>query len=110
MDIKFDDLPRAISQLLNEFEAIKDFISLEKPQTKSDNSHILSVKEAAKLLKLHPVTIYNKINDGSLPATKRGKHWYLFEDELLNYLKTGKIIDEKDNIKSIDMYLERRKK
>jgi excisionase family DNA binding protein len=110
MEIKFEDLPRAISQLLNEFEIIKNFLSQEKPKAKTENSDILSVKEAAKFLKLHPITIYNKINNGSLPATKRGKQWYLFEDELMNYLKTGKRFAQQENVKSIDMYLESRKK
>jgi excisionase family DNA binding protein len=34
---------------------------------------LLTVAEVAELLKLNPQTIYNKIRDGSLPATKVGR-------------------------------------
>ncbi len=42
---------------------------------KSDNTHVLTVKELSDYLKVHPSTIYRQLKRGNLPAFKVGSDW-----------------------------------
>jgi excisionase family DNA binding protein len=42
---------------------------------KTDNSHVLTVKELSDYLKVHPSTIYRQLKRGNLPAFKVGSDW-----------------------------------
>jgi len=43
----------------------------------------LSVLEAARLLGVHPNTIYNMIHDGRLFAVKKGRAWRIPRENVL---------------------------
>lgn len=51
---------------------------------------LLTVQEAADLLKLTVPTIYSKVSRGELPVMKRSKRLYFSRQELMDYLKTGR--------------------
>ena len=42
---------------------------------KTDNAHVLTVKELSDYLKVHPSTIYRQLKRGNLPAFKVGSDW-----------------------------------
>jgi excisionase family DNA binding protein len=54
---------------------------------------LLSVNEVAKLLRLHPHSVYRKINDGSLPAVRLGEDGPLRVDaaELKDWLAANAV-------------------
>jgi excisionase family DNA binding protein len=56
---------------------------------------LLPVAEVAALLKLNPQTIYNKINDGSLPSTKIGRGRRIRRSEI-EFLAGGEGSEEVD--------------
>lgn len=63
------------------------------PQTKQKEEtpdRLLTVQEAADLLKLTVPTIYSKVSRGELPVMKRSKRLYFSRQELMDYLKTGR--------------------
>ncbi len=76
-------IKRWIRETLTEIHSQKD-----EPTEQPDQ--ILTVQEAAELLKLTVPTIYSKVSRGDLPVMKRSKRLYFSRQELLDYLKTGR--------------------
>lgn len=50
---------------------------------------ILTIKEAAELTGLHPVTLYNKATANELPSYKKCRRIFIFESDLLKWIKSG---------------------
>lgn len=46
----------------------------------------LTLKEAAKILHMHPQTLREKADAGIIPGSKPGKQWVFVESRLLSYL------------------------
>lgn len=53
----------------------------------------LNVKEAAKLLGLHPTMIYTKCSNANLPHIRVGKFYKFRKDELLAWMNESKVAD-----------------
>jgi excisionase family DNA binding protein len=49
----------------------------------------LSLKQAAKLLNVHPNTVRSHAAKGVLPATKIGRDWRFIDDDLVAWLRQG---------------------
>jgi excisionase family DNA binding protein len=47
----------------------------------------LDIKEAAALLKIHPVTLYRLVERGEVPAAKPGKKWVFVDVDLIDWLR-----------------------
>ena len=50
----------------------------------------MTVDEAAAYTRIPLGTLYVKFADGSLPATKPGKRWVLYQDELDKWLEANR--------------------
>jgi len=50
----------------------------------------MSVEEASAYLKMPMATLYMKLGNGSIPATKPGKRYCLYQDELDKWLETNR--------------------
>jgi len=50
------------------------------------DSDILTVEEAAELLKIPRSSIYKLAQEGKIPATKIGRHWRFHRPTLLNFI------------------------
>ena len=44
---------------------------------------LLTIKEAAKLLRIHEITLYRMANSGDIPSLKVGKQWRFEKEKLL---------------------------
>lgn len=55
------------------------------------SDHPLTVKQAADFLNLTRATIYSKVSRGELPYNKQGKQLYFLRNELIDYVKKGRI-------------------
>jgi excisionase family DNA binding protein len=53
---------------------------------------VLSIDEVSKLLGLAKSTIYSKASRRELPFYKQGKKLYFIENEIITYLKGGKVL------------------
>ena len=51
---------------------------------------LLTVKQAAELLKLSVPTIYGYVQRQEIPVSKRGKRLYFSKQELLDWVKEGR--------------------
>jgi excisionase family DNA binding protein len=89
MDIlTFNNLPEAITLLLEEVKGIKELLKNHKQAEQPDE--IMTIEEAATFTKLTKTTIYSKVSDGTIPSNKRGGRLYFSKDELTNWIKGGK--------------------
>ena len=48
----------------------------------------LDLKQAAELVKLHPVTLQARAKSGEIPVAKPGKCWVFIEADLLDWLRS----------------------
>jgi hypothetical protein len=85
--LTFEQLPEAVTFLINEISELKNLIS-QKAQKRIP----IGVYEASKIIKKGIGTIYNLTSAKKIPHHKQGHQLYFFEDELLDYITSGKII------------------
>ena len=52
-------------------------------------SELLTIKEAAKYLRMSPLTVYRLASQGKVPAVKVGRHWRIHTDALEAWLRPG---------------------
>ncbi|MEZ5174568.1 MAG: helix-turn-helix domain-containing protein [Bacteroidia bacterium] len=89
-DLTFNDLPKAIVELQESVNEIKQLLLQKTEDTKSDSDELLTVEDTAKFLSLSVPTIYGLISKGDLPMMKRGKRCYFSKKELIEYLREGR--------------------
>ncbi|WP_026730723.1 helix-turn-helix domain-containing protein [Flavobacterium denitrificans] len=88
---KFEDLPDIIGKLLTRIDSIEKLLQENKVNSVAADDDLLTISEAAKLLKLSVATIYTKVCKNEIPANKQGKRLYFYRGELLNWIKSGRI-------------------
>lgn len=91
--ITFEQLPTAVSQLNQKLENIERLLLSQsnKDNPKETEEKLLTVQAAASFLSLSVPTIYSKVSRNELPFMKRGKRLYFSQNELLEYLKRGRV-------------------
>lgn len=88
--ITFDKLPQAVSYLTEQVEKIYQLVETLQTQ-KPDNQHqLIDIDKASILIQKSKPTIYRLARTGLIPAYKRGKKLYFYEDELLKWIEAGK--------------------
>ena len=80
-EITFDKLPQAVGYLTEQVERIHKIVAALQPQVAIDKHRIVEIDEACKN------TLARK---GLIPAYKRGKKLYFYEDELLQWIESGR--------------------
>lgn len=84
-NLTFNDLPQVVAQLRDEVMGMKQMImrlqEVNKP-SKQNTHKPMSVKEAADYLRMPTNTLYMKLENGTIPATRPGKRYVIFQDEL----------------------------
>lgn len=109
--LTFDQLPNAVALLTEKVNELRGLlISTQEQQTKADADELLTVQEAANLLRLSVPTIYSKVSRLQLPCMKQGKMVYFSKNELLDYLKAGKKKTFAELEAEADAYLSNNKK
>lgn len=48
----------------------------------------LNLKEAAALLKMHPMSLRRQVVNGIVPGARAGRSWIFIEEDLLNWLRS----------------------
>ena len=104
-NITFNDLPWVVAELRDEVVGMKKMLSRlqdENVQRKENTHRPMSVDEAADYLKMPLRTLYMKLADGTIPATKPGKRYVLYQDELDKWLECNRrnpvpLTDEEQN-------------
>ena len=89
-NITFDKLPQAVGYLTEQVERIHKIVAALQPQTATDKHRIVEIDEACKITRKAKPTIYTLARKGLIPAYKRGKKLYFYEDELLQWIEDGR--------------------
>ena len=87
-ELTFNDLPKAVSQLLLEIKEIKELLKTLQPP-KPTNKPIL-IDRACEIIGKSRPTIYKLSRLGEIPSYRQGRKIYFFEDELLAWVVSGK--------------------
>ena len=93
--LSFDSLPQAVAELQKEVSSMHALLlqSLHNGQNqqKKENTHrLMSVEEAAEYLRMPKNTLYIKLQSGEVPASKLGKCWKIYQDELDKWLEVNR--------------------
>ena len=83
--LTFNDLPQVVAGLRDEVIGMRQMLtSLQKEngQRKENTHRPMSVEDAAEYLKIPLRTLYMKLGNDTIPATKPGKRYVLYQDEL----------------------------
>ena len=94
VDLTFNDLPQVVAELRDEVIGMKVLLSdLQKGQTQQKMQRMrrtMNVEEAADYLRMPLNTLYMKLQKGEVPASKPGKRWVLYQDELDKWLEANR--------------------
>ena len=94
VDLTFNDLPQVVAELRDEVIGMKVLLSdLQKGQTQQKMPRMrrtMNVEEAADDLRMPLNTLYMKLQKGEVPASKPGKRWVLYQDELDKWLEANR--------------------
>ena len=72
------------------WQQIRQMVAALQPQTSSDKHRLVEIDEACKITRKAKPTIYTLARKGLIPAYKRGKKLYFYEDELLQWIESGR--------------------
>ena len=89
-EITFDKLPQAVGYLTEQVERIHKIVAALQPQTATDKHRIVEIDEACQITRKAKPTIYTLARKGLIPAYKRGKKLYFYEDELLQWIESSR--------------------
>ena len=94
--LTLETLPTAVENLVQSQTLILDGMAKIQNQLKGFNDSSqeelpINIKEASKIIGRAVGTIYNKINNHSIPHYKEGGKIYFFKSELLEWLRKGKV-------------------
>ena len=90
--LTFNDLPQVVAQLRDEVMGMRAMLTRQQAESSKlvkENRHKpMTVDEAIEYTHIPRGTMYMKLEDGTIPATKPGRRWILYQDELDKWLET----------------------
>ena len=87
--VTFDKLPEAVGYLTEQVIELKKMVAELQPQP-SDKHVLVEIEDACRIIRKAKPTIYTLVRKGLLPAYKKGKKLYFYEDELLAWIENGR--------------------
>ena len=98
-ELTFNELPSAVTLLLQKVDGLERLLhqlqgDLTQKKKSEENGHIpMSLTEACAFLKMKRSTMYYHLENGNIPATRKGKNYILFKDELVKWAESGRTND-----------------
>lgn len=91
-ELTFNDLPWVVAQLRDEVMGMRSMLQGMQVESRSvvrENRHKpMTVEEASDYSRIPLGTFYMKLANGEIPATKPGKRYVIYQDELDKWLDT----------------------
>jgi excisionase family DNA binding protein len=109
MELQFNDLPKAVTDLQATVNNIERLLLQKSNEHQPEADELLTVQDCAKFLTLSVPTVYGLIAKGELPVMKRSKRCYFSKVELINYLKQGRRKTFAETASEADQYLKTKK-
>ncbi|NOU62267.1 helix-turn-helix domain-containing protein [Marinifilum caeruleilacunae] len=98
--ITFEQLPKAVAILIKEVRELRELIESKRSEEPQKRRPI-GVKEASKIIMRPKTTIYQYVMKGLLPHFKTGRRLYFYEDELIEWVESGKRKSQKEIMEEI---------
>ena len=105
--LTFNALPPVVAQHRDEVMGMRTLLIKQqeenrKHQVRENRHKPMTVEEAAEYTRIPLGTLYMKLGDGTIPATKPGKRYVLYQDELDKWLEANRknpipLTDEEQN-------------
>jgi excisionase family DNA binding protein len=95
MELKFEDLPDAISQLIEQNKFILKAIQ-EVSFSGGQSEELLTLSRICELLELKRQTIYSYVSKKQIPFHKKGGKLYVIRKEIVDWIETenkGKFVE-----------------
>jgi excisionase family DNA binding protein len=108
VQLSFDSLPQVVQELNAKIDNITSL--LQSPKQNVQQSDLLVIKDAGKFLNLSVNTLYGKVRRREIPYMKRGKRLYFSREELTSYIKSGKVLSDREIEEQTDNFLSNSKK
>lgn len=89
-EITYDSLPQAIGLLINEVSELKSLLVEKQKPTEKQGRIPMGIDAVCTLTGKAKPTIYALVRQRIIPSCKAGKKLYFFEDEILEWIKSGK--------------------
>jgi excisionase family DNA binding protein len=89
-DLTFEKLPQAVTQIYDKLENIERLLLSQNNVSQSNEDKLLTIREAAVILHLSVPTIYGLVQHQGIPVCKKGKRLYFTQQELTQWIKTGR--------------------
>ena len=93
-ELTFNDLSQVVAQLRDEVMGMRAMLSrqqeLSNKPVKENRHKPMTVEEAIEYTHIPKGTMYMKLEDGTIPATKPGRRWLLYQDELDRWLEANR--------------------
>ena len=94
-ELTFNDLPEVVAQLRDEVMGMRALLLKQQEENRrhkvrEDRHKPMTVEEAAEYTRIPLGTLYMKLGDGTIPATKPGKRYVLYQDELDKWLEANR--------------------
>ena len=111
--LTFNDLPQAVSLVLDKVSNLEQEIQSMREDIKSNRAgksmHIpMNIDEACEYLKMKKATMYYHLQRGAVPATRTGKSYIFFKDELTIWIESGWKSDVPPSTEEINNILKKR--
>ncbi|UKK71998.1 excisionase family DNA-binding protein [Segatella bryantii] len=91
-NLTFNDLPQVVAQFRDEVMGMRAMLSRQQAEScklvKENRHKPMTVDEAIEYTHIPRGTMYMKLEDGTILATKPGRRWILYQDELDKWLGT----------------------
>ncbi len=88
--LRFEDLPEAVGNIQTQLSDLRRILTSESPKEQQLTTKPRNVHEAARFTGKSVSTIYRLVSHRKIPFHKQGGKLYFFEDELIDWIKSGR--------------------
>ena len=83
-----------MSEVIERLNSIEQFMRTSFALQIQEEGSLMDIAQAGKLLHLTKNTMYKMVQKRAIPYMKKGKNLYFLKDDLLTWVKSGKIKTE----------------
>lgn len=112
MEITFEQLPQAVTQLFDKLENIEKLLLNNSSQPQPESERWLNLSELCEYLPDKPVkpTVYGWVHQRVIPCHRRGKKLYFLKSEIDIWLKTGRKKTNAEIAAESEAYISKKRK
>jgi len=87
----FNDVPFQLGALIDRIAKLEEVLSCKNDTSVSKSETLLNINQASQYLDLSKPCIYAYVQKEKIPFYKKEGKLYFIEEELINWIKTGKV-------------------